>query len=267
MSFEDPEKKDSLDHGDDISRPDTGRRKSSMSRRKNSAYEDPFSRKEDVDEGEMQDAEIDYQSMEWWYVWSSPRAISFTDQVSGKHRWVCDVSKSLFFPSLTTRSYDRWDHLSGYPLVAFGACKNRPCSWTHLDSRTRYYRDIHWLGKLPQQHVMTDWADCVLGHWPISNEVSLGEHLSQNNKQSWPRSSYHLGRIIRRCWRDSLQTAQDGRHRSRVLRRSTNDLPDLHHGQSHFDMDNLSQHRHRQCYMHRSLGCHRIGSLLHLRPA
>lgn len=68
MSFEDPEKKDSLDHGDDISRPDTGRRKSSMSRRKNSAYEDPFSRKEDVDEGEMQDAEIDYQSMEWWYV-------------------------------------------------------------------------------------------------------------------------------------------------------------------------------------------------------
>ncbi|THX33420.1 amino acid transporter [Aureobasidium pullulans] len=66
MSFEDPEKKDSLDHGDDISRPDTGRRKSSMSRRKNSAYEDPFSRKEDVDEGEMQDAEIDYQSMEWW---------------------------------------------------------------------------------------------------------------------------------------------------------------------------------------------------------
>jgi len=66
MSFEDPEKKDSIDHDDDISRPTSGRRKSSMSRRKNSAYEDPFARKESVDEGEIQDAEIDYQSLEWW---------------------------------------------------------------------------------------------------------------------------------------------------------------------------------------------------------
>ncbi|KAG9835515.1 hypothetical protein KCU98_g10988, partial [Aureobasidium melanogenum] len=66
MSFEDPEKKESLDHGDDDIRPETGRRKSSMSRRKNSAYEDPFARKESVDEGDIQDAEIDYQSMEWW---------------------------------------------------------------------------------------------------------------------------------------------------------------------------------------------------------
>lgn len=68
MSFEDSEKKESLDHGDDVVRPEleTGRRKSSMSRRKNSAYEDPFARKESVDEGDIQDAEIDYQSMEWW---------------------------------------------------------------------------------------------------------------------------------------------------------------------------------------------------------
>ncbi|KAG9678998.1 amino acid transporter, partial [Aureobasidium melanogenum] len=66
MSFEDPEKKESLDHGDDDIRPETGRRKSSMSRRKNSAYEDPFARKESVDEGDIEDAEIDYQSMEWW---------------------------------------------------------------------------------------------------------------------------------------------------------------------------------------------------------
>lgn len=68
MSFEDPEKKESLDHGDDVGRLETGneRRKSSMSRRKNSAYEDPFARKESVDEGDIQDAEIDYQSMEWW---------------------------------------------------------------------------------------------------------------------------------------------------------------------------------------------------------
>lgn len=95
MSFEDPEKKESSDHGDDISRPDTGRRRSSMSRRKNSAYEDPFSRKEDVDEGEMQDAEIDYQSMEWWYVWSNPLSIDIADQVAGKHRWVCDSFKWL----------------------------------------------------------------------------------------------------------------------------------------------------------------------------
>lgn len=66
MSFEDPEKKDSIDHDDEASRPSTGRRKSSMSRRKNSQYEDPFARKESVDEGEVQDAEIDYQSLEWW---------------------------------------------------------------------------------------------------------------------------------------------------------------------------------------------------------
>jgi hypothetical protein len=66
MSFEDPEKRESLDHDDAVSRPASGRRKSSMSRRKNSAYEDPFSRKESVDEGEIKDAEIDYQSMEWW---------------------------------------------------------------------------------------------------------------------------------------------------------------------------------------------------------
>ncbi|KAI4758679.1 amino acid transporter [Aureobasidium sp. EXF-3400] len=66
MSFEDPEKRESLEHDDAVSRPASGRRKSSMSRRKNSAYEDPFSRKESVDEGEIKDAEIDYQSMEWW---------------------------------------------------------------------------------------------------------------------------------------------------------------------------------------------------------
>jgi hypothetical protein len=66
MSFEDPEKKESLDHDEYASRPATGRRKSSMSRRQNSAYEDPFSRKESVDEGEVKDAEIDYQSLEWW---------------------------------------------------------------------------------------------------------------------------------------------------------------------------------------------------------
>ncbi|KAI5201856.1 amino acid transporter [Aureobasidium subglaciale] len=65
MSFEDPEKRESLDHGDDVVRPSGERRKSSMSRRKNSAYEDPFARKESVDEGEIQDAEIDYQSLEW----------------------------------------------------------------------------------------------------------------------------------------------------------------------------------------------------------
>ncbi|KAG9655627.1 amino acid transporter, partial [Aureobasidium melanogenum] len=46
MSFEDPEKKESLDHGDDDIRPETGR--------------------QSVDEGDVQDAEIDYQSMEWW---------------------------------------------------------------------------------------------------------------------------------------------------------------------------------------------------------
>jgi hypothetical protein len=66
MSFEDPEKKESLDHDEYTPRPTTERRKSSMSRRKNSAYEDPFARKESVDEGEVQDAEIDYQSLEWW---------------------------------------------------------------------------------------------------------------------------------------------------------------------------------------------------------
>lgn len=66
MSFEDPEKKDIIDHDDNASRPSTGRRKSSMSRRKNSQYEDPFARQESVDEGEVQDAEIDYQSLEWW---------------------------------------------------------------------------------------------------------------------------------------------------------------------------------------------------------
>lgn len=68
MSLEDPEKKESLDQGNDVVRPglETGRRKSSMSRRRNSAYEDPFARKESIDDGDIQDAEIDYQSMEWW---------------------------------------------------------------------------------------------------------------------------------------------------------------------------------------------------------
>ncbi|KAI5194977.1 hypothetical protein E4T38_09304 [Aureobasidium subglaciale] len=76
MSFEDPEKRESLDHGDDVVRPSGERRKSSMSRRKNSAYEDPFARKESVDEGEIQDAEIDYQSLEWWQASMSMRIVA-----------------------------------------------------------------------------------------------------------------------------------------------------------------------------------------------
>lgn len=72
MYANDPEKLEEPKQSDDISRPETGRRKSSMSRRKNSAYEDPFSRANSVDAGDVKDAEIDYQSLEWWYVRPCP---------------------------------------------------------------------------------------------------------------------------------------------------------------------------------------------------
>ena len=68
MSVADLEKEKSSHDEDVFNRPSNERRKSSMSRRKNSAYEDPFSKSYDEEEGEVNETEIDFQSLEWWYV-------------------------------------------------------------------------------------------------------------------------------------------------------------------------------------------------------
>jgi hypothetical protein len=51
------------------------------------------------------------------------------------------------------------------------------------------------------------------------------------------------GRIFRRRRRDTLQALEDGRHRSRSFRRSTNNLSHLYHGQPHSHLDHLPEHR------------------------
>lgn len=161
MSFEEPEKRDSLGNDDDVSRPSTGRRKSSMSRRKNSQYEDPFARKESVDEGEIQDAEIDYQSLEWWQASMS-----------------MSKPQELLIKLLTAVSHDRRDNLAGNSLAAVGARESRSRAWTHIDCWTGHCRNLYWLGMSFVQTTMKIVAASSQdskGYWTIPYEVSLGK--------------------------------------------------------------------------------------------